>query len=110
MDIVKKFSKFLLNIQYPNKNDAWNIAGTLLNSNEFLRFDVRDMLSLENNKLGKKIKTNNIIDKVVFELEDKWVIIDQKELNKFLFESKLKIIELDILIKKFEWTKIIFKK
>lgn len=109
MDIVYKFSKFLSNIQYPGENDTWNIAGTLLNSNEFLKFDVRDMFSLEENKLGKKIKTNNTVDKVVFELENKWVIIDQKELNKFLFESKLKVIELEILINKFEWTKIIFK-
>jgi hypothetical protein len=59
--------------------------------------------------LGKKIKTNNTVNKVVFELENKWVIIDQKELNKFLFESKLKVIELETLINKFEWTKIIFK-
>jgi len=109
MSIVYKFSKFLSNIQYPGENDTWNIAGTLLNSNEFLKFDVRDMFSLEENRLGKKIKTNNTVNKVVFELENKWVIIDQKELNKFLFESKLKVIELETLINKFEWTKIIFK-
>jgi hypothetical protein len=109
MNIIERFSKVITNVTYPEKNSNWNIAGILPNSNEYLKFDVRDMFRLEDGNLGKKIKLNQKVDKIVFETNNKWLILDQKEFNKYLLRTKQKIIKLDDLINSLDWTKIILK-
>ena len=109
MDIIEKFSKNLINVTYPNEKEAWNIAGILNNSNEYLKFDVRDMFNLSDGRLGKNVKANNLVDKIVFEAKNDWIILDQKEFNKFLIKTKLKIIEIETLTKELDWTIIISK-
>tara|TARA_R100000963_G_C4586487_1_gene65361 strand:- start:304 stop:636 length:333 start_codon:yes stop_codon:yes gene_type:complete len=109
MSIVQRFSKLLSNVEYPDVIKSWNIAGTLSNSNEHLKFDVRDMFKLNNGDLGKKVKLTERVDKIVFETKNKWLILDQKEFNIYLKKQKQNVVYLDNLIKNLDWTKIILK-
>jgi len=109
MDIIVRFSKVLTNITYPESKQTWNIAGVLPNSNEFLKFDVRDMHKINEEQIGKKVTLNNKVDKIVFEAQDQWIILDQKEFNMYLKKNKQKVIQLNELINNLDWTKIISK-
>mgnify|MGYP003624508962 FL=1 len=109
MNIVERFSKILTNVEYPESIKTWNIAGILPNSNEHQKFDVRDMFKLDEGGLGKKVKLNTKVDKIVFETNKEWIILDQKEYNNYLLKNKPKVIQLEILINNLDWTKFISK-
>jgi hypothetical protein len=47
---------------------------------------------------------------MVFDIEDKWVIVDIEELHTYIKEHKLKIVQLEDLISKLEWNIILPKK
>ena len=44
--IVKRFSKYLESIEYPESKTSWNIAGIIKGQNAFYKFDVRDMFAI----------------------------------------------------------------
>jgi hypothetical protein len=115
VNIETKFSIHLNNIIWPTKiqknNEHWNISGVLKkNSNQEFKFDVRPMFQMHNNQLGKKGTTASKADKMVFDIEDKWVIIDIEELHSYIKQHKLKVVELEQLISKLEWNIILPKK
>ena len=49
-------------------------------------------------------------DKMVFDMKDKWIIVDIEELHTYIKEHKLKIIQLEELISKLDWNIILPKK
>jgi hypothetical protein len=115
VNIETRFSIHLNNIIWPTEtqknNEHWNVSGVLKkNSNQEFKFDVRPMFQMPNNQLGKKASTASKADKIVFETDKEWVIIDVIELNTYIKKHKLKIVQLEDLISKLEWNIILPKK
>ena len=104
---MKNFYNKLKNYKLANlkqkKTELWDVEGVL--HNQKLKFDLRP---LKNNTKFGSLKTK--ADKMVFDIEDKWVIVDIEELHTYIKEHKLKIVQLEDLISKLEWNIILPKK
>jgi len=103
------FLRHLKNIKYPIKKqkqkELWDISGILKNrSNEVLKFDLRP---LKNNAKGGSFKTK--ADKMVFDIENQYIIVDIKELHTYIKQHKLKKILLESLIFNLDWNIILHK-
>jgi hypothetical protein len=115
MNLLK--SKFLINLKdiiWPTKEEEekehWNVSGILnKNSNQHLKFDIRPMFNMPNNQLGKKGTTASKADKIVFETDEEWVVVDVLELNDYVKKQKSKIIQFEDLLTKLEWNIYISK-
>jgi len=108
--IVKRFSKHLTSIEYPKEKTSWNIAGIIEGQNAFYKFDVRDMFTISDGTLAQKGRTDSKADKMVLEMEDKWIIFDLEELIKHIKKNKLNKVYVNDLISKLEWTIFLAKK
>ena len=105
MDIVERFSENLIEVKYPTKPEHWNVAGIIKNkSNQHLKFDVRDMFKFPDGLIGKHGYTNTKADKMVFEGEKEWIILDIQEIHKYLRKHKKRILYLDDLVSQLEWS------
>jgi hypothetical protein len=114
LNIEKKFSIHLNNIIWPTEeqknNEHWNVSGVLKkNSNQEFKFDVRPMFQMPNNQLGKKGTTSSKADKIVFETDKEWVIIDVPELNEYVRKQSVNIVQFEDLLVKLEWNIYITK-
>ena len=110
MNILERFSKHLTAIEYPKYKTSWNIAGIIKDKNAFYKFDVRDMFELPDGTSAQKGRTDSKADKMVLEIEDKWVILDLEELHQYIKKNKLKKVYVNGLISKLEWTIFLAKK
>ena len=115
MNIETKFSIHLNNIIWPTEiqknNEHWNVSGVLKkNSNQEFKFDVRPMFQMPNNQLGKKGTTSSKADKIVFETDKDWVIIDVPELHEYVRKQSVKIVQFEDLLVKLEWNIVLPKK
>jgi hypothetical protein len=108
-DILTKFSKHLESIEYPKEKTSWNIAGIIKGQNAFYKFDVRDMFALPDGTPAQKGRLDSKADKMVLEMEDKWVILDLEELHQYIKKNKLTKVYVNDLIKKLEWNIVIIK-
>lgn len=105
MSIVERFSDHLIQVEYPPKPEYWNVAGILKNkSNQYLKFDVREMFKLPEGLLAKKGYTTTKADKMVFETQKEWIILDVSEIHKYLKKHRRRVIYLDNLIDRLEWS------
>ena len=104
MNIIERFSKYLDSIEYPNKPSSWNMAGVLRGQHAFYKFDVGGMTKDDENRYYKTGSFSTLAEKMVFEFNDKWIILDIEELNKYVKKNKLKDLELIELISKLDWT------
>jgi hypothetical protein len=104
MPILDRFSKYLTAIEYPKEKTSWNIAGIIEGQNAFYKFDVRDMFTISDGTLAQKGRTDSKADKMVLEMEDKWVILDLEELHQYIKKNKLTKVYVNDLISKLEWT------
>ena len=114
MNIETRFSIHLNNIIWPTEeqknNEHWNVSGVLKkNSNQEFKFDVRPMFQMPNNQLGKKATTASKADKIVFETDKNWVIIDVLELHEYIKKQSLTVIQFEDLLSKLEWNIYISK-
>tara|TARA_R100000306_G_C4354455_1_gene131908 strand:- start:376 stop:708 length:333 start_codon:yes stop_codon:yes gene_type:complete len=109
MNITERFSIHLTAIEYPKEKTSWNIGGILKDRNAFYRFDVRDMFTLGDGALAQTGRIDTKADKMVLEFDDKWVILDVEELNKYVIRNKLKKVYVDKVITKLEWNIILSK-
>jgi|TARA_R110000751_G_scaffold72583_2_gene147135 hypothetical protein len=107
--IIERFSKYLTSIEYPKNKTSWNIAGVLNGKNAFYKFDVRGMMKESENRAYKTGRLNSKADKMVFEFNDQWVILDIEELHKYIRNNKAKDLELKDLISHLEWNIILPK-
>ena len=107
--IVNRFAKHLTAIEYPKEKTSWNIAGILKDKNAFYKFDVRDMFKLPDGTPAQKGRTDTKADKMVLEMEDKWVILDLEELHKYINKNKLNKVYFNDLMSKLEWTILLNK-
>jgi hypothetical protein len=114
LNIETRFSIHLNNIIWPTEeqknNEHWNVSGVLKkNSNQEFKFDVRPMFQMPNNQLGKKATTASKADKIVFETDKDWVIIDVLELHEYIKKQSLTVIQFEDLLSKLEWNIYISK-
>jgi len=109
---VEKFSKECLeDITYPSKSTSWHVEGRLKNkSNQTFKFDVGGMINMPNNEKAKRGSISSKADKMVFEDQKYWIIIDVEELHLYLKEKKLKKVYLQDLLDKLEWNILLSKK
>jgi hypothetical protein len=104
MAIIENFSKYLTATEYPKEKTSWNIAGIIKGQNAFYKFDVRDMFALPDGTTAQKGRLDSKADKMVLEIDDKWVILDLEELHQYIKKNKLKKVYVNDLISKLEWT------
>jgi hypothetical protein len=114
VNIETKFSIHLNNVIWPTEEqkntEHWNVSGVLKkNSNQEFKFDVRPMFQMPNNQLGKKATTASKADKIVFETDKDWVIIDVLELHEYIKKQSLTVIQFEDLLSKLEWNIYISK-
>ena len=109
VNIVEKFSRYLSQVEYPKEKTSWNIAGILKDKNAYYKYDVRDMFTLPDGTPAQKGRINTKADKMVLEMNDKWVILDLEELHKYIKNNKLNKVYLNDIISKLEWNIIINK-
>ena len=109
MNIIERFSNYLTTIEYPKSKTSWNIAGIIKGQNAFYKFDVRDMFKLPDGTPAQKGRTDSKADKMVLEINDKWFILDLKELIQYVKNNKLKKVYVDDLVSKLEWNIILNK-
>jgi len=105
---IEFVNQCLSNIKW-NNNDQWQVEGLLKHSNQYLKFDIRFLKDFKDKK-GKLIDSRSQADKVLFEDNDSWILIDTQELIKYMKDHSLKEIKLEELIKNIDWNIILPKK
>ena len=107
---IKFVNQYLSDIKWNLNNQQWQISGIIKNRlNEHLKFDIR-FLNDFNDKKGKLINSQSKADKVLFEDDINWILVDTQELIKHMKEFNLKEVKLEELIKSIEWNIILPKK
>ena len=99
-----KFEDFLENIEYPKSNTSWDVAGIIKGKNAFYKFDTKP---LKNNVKKGSFKTK--ADKIVYDLKNRYVIVDVEELHQYLKENSVKVVKIDDLLSKLDWNIILPK-
>ena len=101
--------QYLSNVKW-NDNDQWQVEGNIERlSNQYLKFDIRFLKDF-NDKKGKLINSKSKADKVLFEDDKNWILVDTQELIKHMKEHSLKEVKLEELIKTIDWNIILPKK
>ena len=109
IDFVNKYLSFIRWANEKEQENLWQVEGIITkHSNQFLKFDLRP-LNKFGNDLGKIGNTNTKADKMVFEEEDKWVILDIKELHEYIKKHKFKKVYVYDLISKLDWNIFLLK-
>jgi len=108
MSIELFAKKYLTNIRWPTEKqkekELWDVEGILKKkSNKKLKFDIRPFIKQNTGVLGKIISSSTKANKIVFENETHWIIADVEELHNYILTHKLKIINLEDIIKILEW-------
>ena len=62
------------------------------------------MFKLPDGLIGKHGYTNTKADKMVFENEKEWIMLDIKEIHEYLRKHKKRILYLEDLIAELEWS------
>ena len=91
------------------KKEMWHVEGIIkTRSNEKFKFDLNPLQKV-NNEIGKGGYFNSKADKTVFEMKHKWIIVDIKELHKYLKEKNIKKVSLDELLLHLDWNITLYK-
>lgn len=101
-------NKCLTNITW-HENSSYQVEGLLKQSNQYLKFDIRFLKDF-NDKKGKLINFKSQADKVLFEDDQNWILVDTQELIKYMKDHSLKEVKLEELIKNIDWNIILPKK
>jgi ATP-dependent protease HslVU (ClpYQ) ATPase subunit len=106
----KQFIKHLKEVKYPSKKDDWDIEGIIHGkTNRPFKFDLRPLRKLQADSYGKVGYFDTKAEKMVFDLDDQWVILDIEELHEYVKSKKTKDFDIDILIKDLDWNIIVAK-
>lgn len=107
--LIKFVQEYLTNIKW-QKNKDWQVEGNIKKlSNQYYKFDI-EFLKNFNGKKGKLINLKNKSDKILFEDEKNWILVDTQEFIKYMISCNMQEIILEKLIKKIEWNIILPKK
>jgi len=106
---IKFVKEYLTNIKWKNDKD-WQVEGNIKKlSNQYYKFDIRFLKDFDDKK-GKLINSKSQADKVLFEDDKNWILVDTQELIKHMKDHSLKEIKLEELIKNIDWNIILPKK
>lgn len=106
---TKFVEQYLTNVKW-HENEQWQVEGIIKKlSNQYLKFDIRFLKDFDNKK-GKLINSKSEADKVLFEDDNNWILVDTQELIKYMKQCNLKEVNLEELIKKIDWNIILPKK
>jgi hypothetical protein len=106
---IEFVKQYLTNVKW-NDSEEWQVEGLIKKlSNQYLKFDIRFLKDFSN-KQGKLINYNSKADKVLFENDKEWILIDTQELIKYVKISNLKEIKVDDLLSNIDWNIILPKK
>jgi len=100
------FVEKLKEVKYPSntqrQKELWDVEGIL--HNQPFKFDLRP---LKNNAKNGSFKTK--ADKMVFDINDEYIVVDVEELHQHLNSKQTKIVYLNDLILDLDWNIIITK-
>lgn len=103
---MQSFKKQLSNVKLATKTqktkELWDVEGVL--HNQLLKFDLRP---LKNDSKGGSFKTK--ADKIVYDVEDKYIVIDVEELHNYLNKNSIKVVKIEDLLSKLEWNIVLPK-
>ena len=106
---IKFVEQYLSNVKW-NDDDQWQVEGNIERlSNQYLKFDIK-FLSDFNDKKGKLVNSQSKADKVLFEDNVNWILVDTQELIKHMKAYGLKEVKLEELINNIDWNIILPKK
>lgn len=103
-------NKCLKNIKWYDNNNDYQVEGLLKQSNQCYKFDIRYLNNYPKNKKGKLINSKSKADKILFEDEKNWILIDTKEFIKYMKNYNSKEIKLEEIIQNIDWNIKILKK
>jgi len=108
--MYKEFvNKYLTNVKWC-KNQNYQVEGLLNNSNKYYKFDIRYLNDFPQNKTGKLIDSDSKADKVLFEDDKNWILIDVEEFVKYMIKHNLREIKVEELLLNIDWNIILPKK
>lgn len=112
MSININFVKeYLSNVRWNKNNNEWQVEGIIKKlSNQYLKFDISFLKNYPQDKNGKLINSKNNSDKILFENDKEWILIDTKEFIKYMSFNHIKEIKLEELIPNIEWNIFLPKK
>ena len=85
------------------KKELWHVSGILSDRlNENLKFDINYQ---KRKHINSKAKSN----KILFEDENKWILIDTQEFLYYMKNNTINVVVLDELINNLEWNIILPK-
>jgi hypothetical protein len=106
---LKFVKEYLTNVNWINNKD-WQVEGNIKKlSNQYYKFDISFLKDFTDKK-GKFVSSKSQADKVLFEDDINWILVDTQELIKHMKEFNLKEVKLEELIKSIEWNIILPKK
>jgi len=108
---TKFVEKYLTNVRWnENLNNQWQVEGLIEKlSNQYFKFDIRFLKNF-NGKNGKLINSQSKADKVLFENDKNWILIDTKELIEYMKLHNLKEVDLIKIFNEINWNIILPKK
>lgn len=105
---IKFVKEYLTNVKWSD-NNQWQVEGLLQQSNQYYKFDISFLKDFTGKK-GKLINSKSQADKVLFEDDQNWILVDTQELIKYMKGHSLKEVKLEELIKNIDWNIILPKK
>ncbi len=105
---VKFVNDCLNNVSW-HENNSYQVEGLLIQSNQYYKFDISFLKDFTGKK-GKLINSKSKSDKVLFEDNQNWILVDTQELIKYMKDHSLKEVKLEELIKNIDWNIILPKK
>jgi hypothetical protein len=107
---IKFVKQYLTNVKW-NNNQTWQVEGNIKKlSNQYYKFDIKYLSDFPRDKKGKLINSKSEADKVLFEDDQNWILVDTQEFVKYMKHNSLKEIKLEELIKNIDWNIILPKK
>ena len=97
MSIEKFIKENLISVKYPTQiqkdTEFWDVEGILKNRlNENLKFDLTPMLDNIDGSKSKKFLNNSKADKLVYDYNNKFYIVDANELRYFSDKNRKNIL------------------
>ena len=97
--------KHLTEVKWPSPADDWDVEGVLKDRlNQNFKYDLRPIKN--NMKIGH-FKTK--AEKIVFDINHQYIIVDVEELHQYLKENKVNEVNLGDLLSKLDWNIILQK-
>ena len=107
---IKFVKEYLTNVKWKDSKD-WQVEGNIKKlSNQYYKFDIHYLNDFPQDKKGKIINSKSQSDKVLFENDKEWILIDTQELIKYMKRTSLKEINLEYLLSNIDWNIILPKK